>query len=324
MTGTVAGRVFTTGQPTSVASGGQVRIWVPVLEQTARVGVLAVSVPDADPAGVRQAELLGVFAGLVVGGLTRVSDAPRVRRHGRRMSLPASMQWDLLPPWSAARPRRASGRDTRACLRHRGRRVRLRGGRRRAALRDHRRDGPRARLDAASRPGGGRVPARAPRRRCRSPAMHAAIDDALASDYDDLSFATGILGTLHLSAGRLEWTCAGHPPPLLLRDRRVIRELECAATLPFGLGGGTPVVSTCDLEPGDAVLFYTDGVTDAHPPRGDLFGLGRLADLLERAAASEQQPEELLRRRLVQALLEYQQGDLRDDATLLLLRWTGE
>jgi serine phosphatase RsbU (regulator of sigma subunit) len=82
-------------------------------------------------------------------------------------------------------------------------------------------------------------------------------------------------------------------------------------------------VSTCDLEPGDDVLLYTDGVTDAHPERGDLFGIGRLADLLERAAASEQQPEELLRR-LVQALLEYQQGDLRDDATLLLLRWTGE
>jgi serine phosphatase RsbU (regulator of sigma subunit) len=64
-------------------------------------------------------------------------------------------------------------------------------------------------------------------------------------------------------------------------------------------------------------------VTDAHPQHGDLFGLRRLADLLERAAASEQQPEELLRR-LVHALLEYQQGDLRDDATLLLLRWTGE
>jgi serine phosphatase RsbU (regulator of sigma subunit) len=153
--------------------------------------------------------------------------------------------------------------------------------------------------------------------------IHDAIDSTLASDYDDLSFATGILGTLHLRTGRLAWTCAGHPPPLLLRDRTVIGELDCAATLPFGLGGDTPVVSTCDLEPGDNVLLYTDGVTDAHQAGGDLFGPGRLTDLLERTAASERNPEELLRR-LVQALLEYQQGDLRDDATLLLLRWSGE
>ena len=44
----------------------------------------------------------------------------------------------------------------------------------------------------------------------------------------------------------------------------MIAELECDATLPFGLGTGTPVVSARDLEPDDAVLLYTDGVTDAH------------------------------------------------------------
>lgn len=64
------------------------------------------------------------------------------------------------------------------------------------------------------------------------------------------------------------------------------------------------------------MLLYTDGV-EAWTPDGELFGLERLADLLERAAASGQRAEELLRR-LVQAVLHHQAGGLRDDATLLL------
>ena len=321
--GTLAGRVFTTGQPAVGAAGdGTALVWVPVLEQTARIGVLAVAVPDPSPEAVRRAELLGVFAGLVVTGLTQVSDAPRVLRHGRRMSLPASMQWDMMPPWALRVPGAEAAGILEPAYDIAGDAFDYAAG-----------DGVLhfAVIDAMGHGLGSTQLAglavgayRHARRGGESlTGMHAAIDDALASDYDDLSFATGILGALHLGTGRLDWTCAGHPLPMLLRDRTVIKELECAATLPFGLGGGTPVVNTFDLEPDDAVLFYTDGVTDAHPPHGDLFGLSRLADLLERAAASEREPEELLRL-LVQALLEYQQGDLRDDATLLLLRWTGE
>jgi serine phosphatase RsbU (regulator of sigma subunit) len=63
-------------------------------------------------------------------------------------------------------------------------------------------------------------------------------------------------------------------------------------------------------------------VTEAHAPDGELFGLGRLADLVEQQAASEHEPEELLRR-VVRAVLDHQNSDLRDDATLVLLRWTG-
>jgi serine phosphatase RsbU (regulator of sigma subunit) len=47
--------------------------------------------------------------------------------------------------------------------------------------------------------------------------IHVAVDRALADAYGDLSFAAGIIGTLTVATGRLEWTCAGHPPPLLLR-----------------------------------------------------------------------------------------------------------
>ena len=153
--------------------------------------------------------------------------------------------------------------------------------------------------------------------------MHAAIDEALAGHYDDVSFATGIIARLATGSGRLEWSCAGHPRPLLLRGRKIVAELSCDPVLPFGLGDRAPEPRVAELEPGDAVLLYTDGVTEARTADGELFGLDRLADLLEREAASGRTAEELLRR-LVRAVLEHQGGGgLRDDATLLLVQWTG-
>lgn len=50
--------------------------------------------------------------------------------------------------------------------------------------------------------------------------------------------------------------------------------------------------------------------------------MARLIDLLEREASSGFEPEEVLRR-LVHSVLEHQGGALRDDATLMLLCWTG-
>jgi serine/threonine protein phosphatase PrpC len=323
VTGTLAGRAFTSGQPVSSVRDGQARIWVPVLEQTARIGVLAVTLPDDGPAYLRQAELLGVFAGIILGGMNRVSDTPHIRRRaGHGVSLPASMQWDMLPPWS----------------------VRVRGGHAAGMLEpaydiagdafDYAADDDTLHFAIIDGMGHGigstlladlAVGAYRHARRAGSPLadMHTAIDESMTEVYDDLSFATGILGTLALGTGRLEWTCAGHPRPLLLRGRKVVAaELDSDATLPFGLGTGTPAVAARDLEPGDSVLLYTDGVIDAHTPDGDLFGLERLVDLLEQQAAGEQEPEELLRR-VVGAVLEHQGGHLRDDATLVLLRWAG-
>jgi serine/threonine protein phosphatase PrpC len=319
--GTLPGRAFTTGEPAVSARDGYARVWVPVLEQTARAGVLAVSLPDAGADSVHQAEMLGVFAGAVLAGMSRVTDAPRAVRQGRSMSLPASMQWDLLPPWAIRIPGALVAGILEPAYDIAGDAYDYAGG-----------DGV---LHFAVIDGMGHglgstlladlaVGAYRHARRAAAPAqaVHAAIDEALARGYKDLSFATGLIGTLTTATGRLEWTCAGHPPPLLLRGRKVVAELECDPTVPFGLGTGIPAVSSRDLEPDDAVLLYTDGVTEAHAPGGEPFGLDRLADLLERESAGTYQPEELLRR-LVRAVLDHQGAHLRDDATLLLVRWTG-
>jgi serine phosphatase RsbU (regulator of sigma subunit) len=84
-----------------------------------------------------------------------------------------------------------------------------------------------------------------------------------------------------------------------------------------------PTVGVQQLEPGDAVLFYTDGVTEARSPEGGFFGEQRLVDLIVRnLAAGLPAPETM--RRVVRALLAHQDGHLDDDATLALVQWRAE
>ena len=125
----------------------------------------------------------------------------------------------------------------------------------------------------------------------------------------------------------MTWTNAGHPLPLLLRSGRVIGELHCPATPPWGLGSvfaerPAPPTGRDSLEPGDAVLFYTDGVIEAHAPGGEEFGLERLADLAGQHASDQLEPEEIVRQ-IVRSVLDHQSDPLADDATLVLVRWNG-
>jgi serine phosphatase RsbU (regulator of sigma subunit) len=318
--GSMAGRAFSTGQPVTSARDGGIRVWVPVSEQASRTGVLAVTTADDRPETIERVELLGVFAGLVIAAAARVSDVPYVRRQGREMSLPAGMQWDLLPPLNTRTPGATIAGLLEPAYDIAGDAFdySISGSHLDFAIIDGMGHGIGSTLLTGLAIGAYRHARRAG---ASIADIHAAIDQALTSNYDDDSFATGVIGRLTFGTGRLEWSCAGHPPPLLLRGRKVVAELANDPVLPFGLRGRTRL-SVADLEPGDAVLLYTDGVTEARAADGELFGLDRLTDLLEQEAASELPPEEILRR-LVRALLQHQPDGLRDDATLLLVQWTG-
>jgi serine phosphatase RsbU (regulator of sigma subunit) len=318
--GSMAGRAFSTGQPVTSERDDGIRIWVPVSEQASRTGVLAVTIGDDDPETIERAELLGVFAGLVIAAAARVSDVPYIRRQGREMSLPAGMQWDLLPPLNTRTPGATIAGLLEPAYDIAGDAFDYAVGSELLdfAIIDGMGHGIASTLLTGLAVGAYR---HARRGGASIEDIHTAIDHALTSNYDDDSFATGIVGKLAFGTGRLEWSCAGHPPPLLLRGRKVVAELANDPVLPFGLRG-RPKLSSADLEPGDAVLLYTDGVTEARAADGELFGLERLTDLLEQEAASERPPEEMLRR-LVRALLDHQPEGLRDDATLLLVQWTG-
>jgi serine phosphatase RsbU (regulator of sigma subunit) len=75
------------------------------------------------------------------------------------------------------------------------------------------------------------------------------------------------------------------------------------------------------LQPGDRILAYTDGVTEARCTHGDLFGEPRLLDLAARHTLAGQSAPETLRR-LSHAVLAHLDGPPADDATLLLAEWS--
>ncbi|WP_240003392.1 PP2C family protein-serine/threonine phosphatase [Streptomyces cinnamoneus] len=150
------------------------------------------------------------------------------------------------------------------------------------------------------------------------------IDQTLAQWLPD-QFCTGVLCELDVSNGALRWINCGHPPPLLIRDERVIDHALANTSqppmgLPFQLAPVTREVHETALEPGDRVLLYTDGVTEARSEGGMEFGLDRFTDFIIRSTASGQRPAEVLRL-LIHAILDHERNDLRDDATILLFEW---
>jgi phosphoserine phosphatase RsbU/P len=150
------------------------------------------------------------------------------------------------------------------------------------------------------------------------------MDELIATHGGGERFATGILGELELVSGRLRYLNAGHPAPLLMRDGRVVKQLDHGRRILFGLGDGQASVAEESLQPGDRVVFYTDGITEARGREGEFFGLNRLIDHLQRAAASGHSAPETLRR-ISHDVLDHQDGVLQDDATLLIAEWaTGE
>jgi serine phosphatase RsbU (regulator of sigma subunit) len=99
--------------------------------------------------------------------------------------------------------------------------------------------------------------------------------------------------------------------------------LATPTALPLGLGHmikRPPGVTELDLEPGDTLVLYTDGITEARDAQGALFGLDRLTGCILESVAAHTPPAEMMRQ-LIHAIVAYQNGELRDDATAALLQW---
>jgi serine phosphatase RsbU (regulator of sigma subunit) len=157
------------------------------------------------------------------------------------------------------------------------------------------------------------------------PGTYRFLDEVLVSHGGGVQFATALLVELDVPTGVLQWLNAGHLAPLLLRNGQLVRALEVDPVTPVGLGltSEQPLLGRVQLEPGDRVLLYTDGMVEARTPDGEFFGVTRLVDRLVRESASGHHPPEVLRR-VGQAVLAHQKGELSDDATTVLIEWRGD
>jgi serine phosphatase RsbU (regulator of sigma subunit) len=152
-----------------------------------------------------------------------------------------------------------------------------------------------------------------------------AIDEAIKDQFGG-RFSTGLLAGLDLRTGLLTWVNRGHHPPLVIRGGQRVATLESvpAPDPPMGFGlGGSVTLHRYQLQRGDRLLFYTDGIIEAQSPDGELFGLERFVDFVVRHEADGVSAPETLRR-LIQAILRHQQGRLQDDATVLTVEWRSQ
>ena len=331
---TLAGRCFQSVAPTR-STTGHPGIWLPLLDGVDRLGVLELVLPqgtdmDTDVFAER-CELFAHLAGHMVVAKAPYGEGLTRLRHTRARTVASEVLWRLLPPLTfgceglvvsallepayevAADAFDYSVLEETAHL---------------AVFDATGHDLP-GTLLAAVALGAYRTARRAGR------GLHECartLDEHTAAQGGAERFVTGVLGELELATGRLRYLNAGHPAPLLLRAGKVVKELTGGHRIMFGLGQdegqgegqgeGRGEVSVGEewLEPGDWVVLYSDGITEARSPEGTFFGVEGLIDHLQRAASAGQATPESVRR-IVHSVLGHQHGVLQDDATVLIAQW---
>ncbi len=143
---------------------------------------------------------------------------------------------------------------------------------------------------------------------------------ALRSDLERLStFATATLVVLDPNTGRLSLASAGHTPALYWQSRARVSAEIGSTNLPLGLAPEVALTEQAlDFMPGDILILYSDGITEAEDPEGRLFGWHGLEDALLAVHAA---PADVILQTLLQAVDAHRRGQaMRDDMALLVIR----
>jgi serine phosphatase RsbU (regulator of sigma subunit)/predicted ester cyclase len=143
------------------------------------------------------------------------------------------------------------------------------------------------------------------------------LNEALFTSIPPNMFVTCFYGVLNPESGLLTYANAGHDLPYLRRRGGACEELR-ARGMPLGLMPGMSYEEKeIELDAGEAALFYSDGLVEAHDFKGEMFGFPRL-----RALVAEHAEERSLEETLLEELYYFvgEGWEQEDDITLLTLR----
>jgi PAS domain S-box-containing protein len=149
----------------------------------------------------------------------------------------------------------------------------------------------------------------------------AALNEAMLRQLPEDRFCTAACVRLEPQDGSagvgVDVSRAGHPPPLLVRPEGTVEEVGCSGRV-LGVFPEAELRDTSlRLMPGEALVLYTDGVTEARSPDGDFFGEVRLRHLLGSCAGCD---AVTLASSIKGVVLAFQEGYPSDDLAILVLR----
>ncbi|MCX4512225.1 serine/threonine-protein phosphatase [Streptomyces sp. NBC_01619] len=316
-----AGTAFLNATPVEVSQADGVRMYLPLLDGSDQVGVLALTLESVDDDDRR---LLRRLAGLIADILVTkhsYTDQFFLARRREPMSVAAEIQWSLLPPLAMSVPQVAVAGILEPAYSVAGDSFdyALNDDILHVAVVDAMGHGLNAATMATVAVGAYRHSRRAG---IGLSEIYAFMDRAIAEQFGPEHFVTAQMMRLNITTGHLQWVNAGHPAPLLIRNHQVLRQLESPTTLPVGFGGEEPQVSEQMLQRGDRVLCFTDGLIEEHEAGEEQFGEEQLIHWVDRIEQREKGVRAVVRS-LSHTLKQERGGSTSDDATLFLIEWRG-
>ncbi len=156
------------------------------------------------------------------------------------------------------------------------------------------------------------VPDQSPREMIRQ------TNEVLAKDNDDGMFVTAFFACYQVDTGDLTYVNAGHNPPYILREDRGLEPLSSTGTLLAAFGDIDFDERTVNIRRGDALVLFTDGVTEAHAEAFNYFsGEKRLETLL---SALRGESVETIANVVLRNVEDHSQGERHDDVTIVVLK----
>ncbi|WP_189986827.1 PP2C family protein-serine/threonine phosphatase [Streptomyces capoamus] len=325
--GSLPGRAYQqvtllTERDTDGRQNGRRRCWVAITDGVERLGVLRADTETEDEATRRALRDLASMVALLLLSKRSFSDSYARLVRTEPMNVAAEMQWNLTPP-----PAYAGQHATVGAVMEPAYQV---GG----DAFDYAVGGSVLHMgvfDAMGHDTAAGITANVAVAACRNARRQGAslaetsrhIEEVLVEQFGTSRYVTAVLAQLDMDTGRLTWVNRGHHLPILIRGNRWTTQLACPPAGPMGSRLGLPVTeATEQLEPGDRLLLYTDGITEARDARGKEFGRDRFTDFVLRHHSGRHTLHETLRR-LMAAVLDHHSGHLDDDATVLLAEWRG-
>lgn len=145
------------------------------------------------------------------------------------------------------------------------------------------------------------------------------MNDPLTEQNEQDMFATLFIGVLDMETGSLNYCNAGHNAPVLVRKKSTT-ELEVLPNLPIGILSGFEYVGqSAQIQRGDMLFLYTDGLTEAENAEHAQFGEQRMLDIL--ATVEGMQPREVVEKMEESIETFVADAPQSDDLTMLAVRY---